>query len=130
MHPTGMLSCYNINRGTFERNNAKDHHLILTVQKHLITPLKQSLGQGYIFAPVCYSVHKGGGVCLSAYWNSRPPRADTPPPRSRSPCAVHACMLGDTVNKRAVRILLECILVRDRFARFIALVELFSVPVV
>ena len=32
-----------------------------------------------------------------------PPRADTPPPEQ--------CMLGDTVNERAVCILLECNLV-------------------
>ena len=44
-----------------------------------------------------------------------PPGADTnhpeqtPPPRSRQPPT--QCMLGDTGNKRAVRILLECILV-------------------
>ena len=34
---------------------------------------------------------------------NRPPGADTPPAQ---------CMLGDTANKRAVRILLECILVK------------------
>ena len=42
-----------------------------------------------------------------------PPGADPPgpgtPPRSRPPPV--QCMLGDTVNKRAVRILLECNLV-------------------
>ena len=46
---------------------------------------------------------------------SRPPRADTPPP---PPAKI---MLGDTVNARAVRILLECKLVncnfRDNFVR-------------
>ena len=36
------------------------------------------------------------------------PRAEKPTPRADSPTQ---CMLGDTGNKRAVRILLECILV-------------------
>ena len=36
------------------------------------------------------------------------PRADTPPPEQ--------CVLGDTGNKRAVRILLECILVFREFS--------------
>ena len=44
------------------------------------------------------------GGCLGR----QPPR-QTPPPRSRHPR--EQCMLGDTGNKRAVRILLECILV-------------------
>ena len=129
----------------------------------LVTARKRSVGQGNIFAPVCHSVHRG--VCLSAYWDSRPPGADpprvgtpqeqTPPPpgadtplrtdtppgadplgadtpqeqtlprstpsRNRHPPGAATpreqtpppaqCMLGDTVNKQAVRILLECILV-------------------
>ena len=28
----------------------------------IFTPRKQSLGQGNIFAPVCHSVHGGGGA--------------------------------------------------------------------
>ena len=64
------------------------------------------------------SVHRG---CVSASvhagihpppW-SRPPQADTP--QSKHPLGADTdpaqCMLGDTGNKRAVRILLECILV-------------------
>ena len=47
--------------------------------------------KGYVFTRVC-SVHRGGGEYLGRY-----------PPEQ--------CMLGDTGNKRAVRILLECILV-------------------
>ena len=38
-------------------------------------------------------------------WQQTPPGADAPPAQ---------CMLGDTGNKRAVRILLECILVKIR----------------
>ena len=78
------------------------------------------------------------GVCLSACWDTHPPGSRHPwsrhpPPRSRhppweqtpleqtpSPRSRHPpmgadppaqCMLGDTVNKRAVCILLECNLV-------------------
>ena len=75
-----------------------------------------------------------GGVCLSACWDTTPPpeadppesrhppgsrhtspqEADPPqeaePPGSRHPPPAQ-CMLGDTVNKRAVCILLECNLV-------------------
>ena len=73
-----------------------------------------------IFSVACVknSVHEGWGVCLSACWD--PPREKTPslgpstpgsrhPPGNRHPPA--QCMLGDTVNKRAVCILLECNLV-------------------
>ena len=49
----------------------------------LITVRKRSLGQGNIFAPVCHSVHRGGGGTAQS-------------------------VMGDTVNARAVRILLEC----------------------
>ena len=55
-----------------------------------------------IFSVACVknSVHRGGGVCLSACWDTTPRRH---PPTQ--------CMLGDTVTKWAVCILLECNLV-------------------
>ena len=56
-----------------------------------------------MFLHVSVILFKGGGCLRSACW-------DTPPPGSRSPR--EQCMLGDTDNKRAVRILLECILVK------------------
>ena len=83
----------------------------------MLLPPATKLGQGYVFTRVCDSVHRGGvPQCMLGY---TPPGADTPPgedPRgSKPPCeqqptprAVHA---GDMGNKRAVRILLECILV-------------------
>ena len=55
-----------------------------------------------------------------------PPRAGTPPWTGTPPRQVHPlsrytpseqCMLGDTGNKRAVRILLECILVNTIYLR-------------
>ena len=67
-------------------------------------------------------------VILSTGWGSAPvhagmhtppgPEADTPPqvrgrhpPKDQRQTPREQCMLGDTGNKRAVRILLECILV-------------------
>ena len=87
-------------------------------------------GQGNIFAPVCHSVHRGG-ICLIAYWDTH---REPPTPGSRhlpwsryTPIPFQPqCMLGDTGNKRAVCILLECnlvflnfciILVSARFSR-------------
>ena len=55
---------------------------------------QRSCGQGNIFAPVYHSVHRGGGVCLSACWDTTTPGADSPgadtpleqtPPGSRHP---------------------------------------------
>ena len=40
-----------------------------------------------------------------------PPRQEADPPTGTDPSPREQCMLGDTSNKRAVRILLECILV-------------------
>ena len=34
--------------------------------------------EGYVFTPVCHSVH--GGVCLSACWDTTPPDQAHPPP--------------------------------------------------
>ena len=69
----------------------------------LVTARKRSLGQGNIFTPVCHSVHRGGlPQCMLGYHHPPGPGAHTPPEQS---------MLGDTVNARAVRILLECYLV-------------------
>ena len=70
-----------------------------------------------------------GGVCLSACWDSTPPRTrhpgsrhppeqthHPPDPRSRhtpqEQIPPAQSMLGDTVNARAIRILMECKLVR------------------
>ena len=60
----------------------------------IITAGKRSLGQGNMFTSVCHSVHRGG-------WGVRAPWH---PPLTCTP-------LRRMVNDRAVRILLECILV-------------------
>ena len=68
----------------------------------------------YIFTDICDSVHRG--VCLSACWDA-PWQGDPPgkePPWQGDPPHEH-CMLGDTVYKRAVCILLECNLVLQIF---------------
>ena len=71
-----------------------------------LLPPAMKLGQGYIFTGVCDSVHGGGaGVCLSACWDTTPPLAADPSDKADPPAQ---CMLGVTVNKRAVCILLEC----------------------
>ena len=57
--------------------------------------------EGYVFTPVCHSVHKGR-VCLSACWDATPPPSGSrhpPPPEQRR------------LLLWTVRILLECILV-------------------
>ena len=79
---------------TFERNFSKrssvhaDQCTISNI-RHLYRP-QRSCGQGNIFTPVCHSVHRGG-VCLSACWDTTPPRsrhplgADTPPASRHTP---------------------------------------------
>ena len=71
-------------------------------------PPATKLGQGYVFTGVCDSVHRG--FCLSACWDTTHP-GSRHPLRSRHPFPPEQTMLGDTVNARAVRILLECNLV-------------------
>ena len=70
-----------------------------------------------MFSQACVILFTGGGVCLSSCWDTPPDQAPPPeqtppdqaPPREQTPLA--QSMLGDTVNARAVRILLECNLV-------------------
>ena len=63
----------------------------------LLPPANEAC-EGYVFTPVCHSVHGGGGgVCIQeGGWAYLPLR-----------------ILWDTANERAVRILVECILVLD-----------------
>ena len=79
------------------------------------TVRKRSLGQGNIFSSLCQEFWpRGGGVCLSACWDTTHPPEQTPPLEETPPgpgTPPVQCMLGDTVNKRAVCILLECNLV-------------------
>ena len=103
-------------------NASKNRLKVRHADWSIFTTRKRSLGQGNIFAPVCHSVHRG--VCLSAFWDTTSPRSrhppgtryppeQTPPPPADPPMQ---CMLGDTVNKRVVCILLQCNLVGSLFA--------------
>ena len=74
------------------------------------TARKRSFGQGYVCIPVCLFTGGWGGLptpgCRPTLDTDPPaPWMQTPPPR-----------YGQQVNKRAVRILLECILVHHVFA--------------
>ena len=62
----------------------------------------------FLHLSVSHSVH-GGGDCLPQCMLGYTPQEQTPPLGADIPPA--QCMLGDTGNKRAVRTLLECILV-------------------
>ena len=74
-----------------------------------LLPPATKLGQGYVFTGVCVLFTLGVSASVHGIPphppRSRPPRADIP--RAQS-------MLGDTVNARAVCILLDCILVVKR----------------
>ena len=106
-------------RDMFRRKimGSKSRPVHSNVNHKVLLPSATKLGQGNIFRSVCPEFCPQGGVCPVACWDTHPeqtPRgADTPlsrhPPRTKHPPA--QCMLGDTGNKRAVRILLECILV-------------------
>ena len=79
--------------------------------EELSLPPATKLGQGYVFTRVCDSVHRGSASVHAGTpptWEQTPQGADTaPPPERTSPPGQY--MLGDMGNKRAVRILLECI---------------------
>ena len=78
----------------------------------MITARKRSLGQGDIFTPVCHSVHRGDDGILPETMHTTPAQEHVPPhPRIMHPPPPVQSMLGDTVNARAVPILLECNLV-------------------
>ena len=77
----------------------------------IFTARKRSLGQGNIFTPVCHSVHRGGlPQCMMGYPPDQAPSLGPGTPPDQAP-PWPGIPLGDTVNGRAVRILLECNLV-------------------
>ena len=78
--------------GDFALNNMDTESEMFTVNLGLdsypLLPAATKLGQGNVFTGVCDSVHRGGGVCLSACWDTTPPKSRQPPgsrhpPRSR-----------------------------------------------
>ena len=54
----------------------------------LILPPANGVCEGYVFTLVCHSVH-GGGVCLSACWDTQPPSRH--PPGADTPLLRSAC---------------------------------------
>ena len=71
------------------------------------------LGQGNIFRSVCQEFCSQGVLLRHS-----PSQEQAPPhPHPGAGTPPEQCMLGDTGNKRAVRILLECILVYQNVCR-------------
>ena len=66
----------------------------------LFLPPGNEVCEGYVFTRVCHSVHSGGRACQGGR-HAHPPR--------------QILRLRHTVNERAVRILLQCILVCNGF---------------
>ena len=99
-HPTGMLCTCLIYHSLCGRDWLSESGLI----RDLITARKRSLGQGSVFIGVCDSVNRGG-VCSRGCL--------LPGGKSRG-CLLRGVPGGDPPGRpllRAVRILLECILV-------------------
>ena len=120
----------------------KYDHNVITHADNLLNRHQKFVKVMFLHLSVILS--REGCVCLSACWDTppqqttNPPGADTPvprqqtppeqtppkadnPPGSRQPPGADPpqCMLGDMGNKRAVCILLECILV-DLYRDFLA----------
>ena len=108
-----ILATENMKPGDVLKNSM---HLAETpgTSQLIITARKQSLRRLCFYTCLSVILFTGGGVCLSACWDKPPHPGTRPPPQSRHPLEQtppEQCMLGDTGNKRAVHILLECILV-------------------
>ena len=108
-------------------------NVIFSVVEITFIPPATILRQGNVFTPICHSVHMPPPQADTP-WADKPPWADTPTPGRHlsrqttplgqtplvadTPVGRHLpvqCMLGDTINKWAVRILLECNLVGQIF---------------
>ena len=81
---------------------------IVYFRTHYYRPQTKFAKVMFLYLSVSHSVHGGGDICLCACWDTNtPPWANTPWSRH----APTQCILGRYGNKRAVCILLECILV-------------------
>ena len=79
----------------------KVHHNVITVRK-------RSLRRLCFYTCLSVILFTGVGVSVKVHAGIHPLGADTPSPWGQTP---PGCMPGDTFNKRALRILLECIVV-------------------
>ena len=79
--------------------------MITTGEKNFYRPQRSWGKEMFLQASVILLT---GGVCLSVCWDITPTGADTSP---RADTSLVQSILGDTVNARAVRILLKCTLV-------------------
>ena len=108
----------------FNSEDNHEHQIVLLFQYDVeLLPPANEVCEGYVFTRVCHSVHGGrGGLPHSMLGYTHPNlyQRQTPPspgPEAGTPTGPEAgtplvqCMLGDTGNKRLVRILLECNLV-------------------
>ena len=112
-HPSGMHSCLNC------RQLSLFHPVNVT--SPFITACNEVRARFLHVSVILFTE----GVYISACWDSGPPRSRHPPgaytppeqtpPRADPPPA--QCMLRDTANNRAVRILLECMLVYSNVPR-------------
>ena len=93
--------------------------------RHFYRP-QRSCGQGYVFTRVCDSVNRGGGGVSgeppSGPRRNPPDQADPPSAPGRPPLCTRQTPprreeQQHTVNERPVRILLECILVKQFFGK-------------
>ena len=94
---------------------------------HFYLPQTKFAKVMFLHLSVSHSVHGVVGYlpqCMLGYT----PRSRHPPPKSRHHPPSEQCMLGDTGNKRAVRILLECILLVFNFSEFTLLVQTETQP--
>ena len=97
---------------TILKGNKVFHTRSTLIEKRLLPPANE-ICEGYVFTPVCQSFCSQEG-CVRQCMLGYTPLQEQTPPRADTPSVQY--MLGDTGNKRAVRILLECILVICLFA--------------
>ena len=81
LFPSGLstrMSCIElcIPESCTEKTNNKLslYHRSIEVNETQYLPPANEVCEGYVFTPVCPSVHRGG-VCLSACWDTQPPPA-------------------------------------------------------
>ena len=91
--------------------------LYIGLMNYYIFTARNEVGARLCFHRRVWFCSQRGGVCLSACWDTPLlPEQTSPWADSRQPPL--QSMLGDTVNARAVRILLECNLVLHRIPYF------------